>query len=196
MTLVERFADISARTYSTTIQIISLHITGGFRLRVHWLYMTKAHDDLEGRRRSVLIFANRIYTLALALTLLESLRSKIPINWTDAALNPKKLGLHDVPFCTWSFLSPPYDSWITATMPENQERLGCSQRVHFNITEGHVLVNGKPRSNLPLEIRNSPVVKEMFGNQHLLIYPSSLPGMTNRSASYFCNASNCSATRC
>ncbi|KAI0977550.1 hypothetical protein F4678DRAFT_455700 [Xylaria arbuscula] len=87
-------------------------------------------------------------------------------------------------FSAWSFLPPPNDRWITATVSEAQESPSFSQRVHCNIVEGHVLVNGKPRGKLPLEIRNSPLIKDMFGNQHLLTYPSTLPGMTHRLANF------------
>jgi len=38
-----------------------------------------------------------------------------------------------------------------------------SQIVHHNIVEGHLLVNGRPRGKLPLEIRDNPAVKDMFG---------------------------------
>ncbi|RYP58023.1 hypothetical protein DL771_011363 [Monosporascus sp. 5C6A] len=60
------------------------------------------------------------------------------------------------------------------------------QTVHFNVVEGHLLVDGKLRSKLPLGISNSPAVKEIFGNQHLLTYPSCLPGMTHRLVGLMC----------
>ncbi|KAI2607876.1 hypothetical protein GGR54DRAFT_633161 [Hypoxylon sp. NC1633] len=67
-------------------------------------------------------------------------------------------------FSPWAFL-PTHDRWIVATTSEIQGGFGFSQ---------------VSRGKLPLEIRNDPVVKDMFGNQHLLTYPSSLMGMTYR----------------
>lgn len=83
-------------------------------------------------------------------------------------------------FSSWTFLPPPHGRWIVATTSQTQDRSSFSQMVHHNIVEGHLLVNGRPRGKLPLEIRDSTAVKEMFGNQHLLTYPSSLPDMTHR----------------
>lgn len=54
-----------------------------------------------------------------------------------------------------------------------------SQVVHYNFVEGHLLVDGKPLGRLPLDIRESEDVKELFGNQHLLTFPSSLSGMSH-----------------
>ncbi|CAJ2499840.1 Uu.00g026930.m01.CDS01 [Anthostomella pinea] len=84
-------------------------------------------------------------------------------------------------FSKWTFLTKPHNRWVYATVSDtNQAGLIFRQRVHFNLIEGHLLVNGK----LPLEIRENPIVKGMFGNQHLLTYPSSLEGMTHRLADH------------
>jgi hypothetical protein len=50
--------------------------------------------------------------------------------------------------------------------------------VHFHLLEGHLLVMGKPIGKLPPEWRTAVVLQQLFGNQSLLTYPSSLPGMT------------------
>ncbi|KAH9983719.1 hypothetical protein F4779DRAFT_640256 [Xylariaceae sp. FL0662B] len=65
-------------------------------------------------------------------------------------------------FSPWIFLPSPDNRWITATVSEAREWSGSSQRVHCNIIEGHLLVNGEPRGKLPLEIRNSPAVKDII----------------------------------
>ncbi|KAI1493235.1 hypothetical protein F5X96DRAFT_622924 [Biscogniauxia mediterranea] len=85
-----------------------------------------------------------------------------------------------MPFSTWKFLASPHERWIVATKATTWGRVKCTEVVHCNVVEGHLLVNGKPRGKLPLEIRNSAVVTQMFGDQHLLTYPSTLPGMTYR----------------
>ncbi|KAI1170580.1 hypothetical protein F4777DRAFT_594856 [Nemania sp. FL0916] len=75
----------------------------------------------------------------------------------------------------WTFLPAPFDHWIvSSTMGDFPERL------HFNYIEGHLLINGKPRSKLPLAIANDDSVKFIFGNQHLFTYPSRQPGFPYR----------------
>ncbi|KAI1425632.1 hypothetical protein F5Y12DRAFT_795814 [Xylaria sp. FL1777] len=76
---------------------------------------------------------------------------------------------------SWAFLPEPQDRWIVATTPGPFE-----ERLHFNYIEGHLLVNGRPRSKLPLNIADDEDVKSIFGDQHLLTYPSSQPGMSYR----------------
>ncbi|KAK6953233.1 hypothetical protein Daesc_005533 [Daldinia eschscholtzii] len=83
-------------------------------------------------------------------------------------------------FSQWDFFRTPHNRWIVARASEKRWRYTATQTVHYNFIEGHLLVNGKPRGKLPLEIQESPDVKEMFGNHHILTYPSSLPGMTHR----------------
>ncbi|KAI0116069.1 hypothetical protein F4776DRAFT_319624 [Hypoxylon sp. NC0597] len=84
-------------------------------------------------------------------------------------------------FSKWTFLAPPNDRWVTSTTTSDaKSRFSFSQTLHFNIVQGHLLVNGRSRGKLPLEIRSDQAVKDMFRNQHLLTYPSSLPGMTHR----------------
>ncbi|KAI1370598.1 hypothetical protein F4677DRAFT_437927 [Hypoxylon crocopeplum] len=95
-------------------------------------------------------------------------------SWSDSAD-----GVPTV-FSQWIFLPRPNGRWIVATTSAKQGRFSFKQTVHYNIVEGHLMVNGKPRGKLPLEIRNDPIVQKMFGEQHLLTYPSSLAGMTHR----------------
>ncbi|KAI0414956.1 hypothetical protein F5X98DRAFT_389453 [Xylaria grammica] len=78
---------------------------------------------------------------------------------------------------SWAFLPEHQDRWIVATAPGP-----FPERLHFNYIEGHLLVNGKPRSKLPLDIADDDAVKFIFGDQHLLTYPSSRPGMSHRLA--------------
>ncbi|XXH02381.1 hypothetical protein Hte_008756 [Hypoxylon texense] len=83
-------------------------------------------------------------------------------------------------FSTWNFLRPPHNRWIVAYASESRDTFSAPQVVHYNIVEGHLLIDSKARGKLPSEIRDSQDVKELFGNQHLLTYPSPLPGMTHR----------------
>ncbi|KAI0116284.1 hypothetical protein GGR51DRAFT_312844 [Nemania sp. FL0031] len=76
---------------------------------------------------------------------------------------------------SWTFLPTPHDRWIVAITPGS-----FPEMLHFHYIEGHLLVNGKPRSKLPLDIANDDAVKWIFGNQHLLAFPSRQPGMSHR----------------
>ncbi|KAI0600730.1 hypothetical protein F4775DRAFT_48634 [Biscogniauxia sp. FL1348] len=103
-----------------------------------------------------------------------SVSEAICSSWSDASDGAV------MPFSTWKFLSSPHERWVVATKTTAWGSFKYTEVVHCNVVEGHLLVNGKPRGKLPLEIRNSAVVTQMFGDQHLLTYPSTLPGMTYR----------------
>ncbi|KAI8955187.1 hypothetical protein F4801DRAFT_378012 [Xylaria longipes] len=81
------------------------------------------------------------------------------------------------PCSSWTFLPMPHDRWIVAETPGP-----FPETIHFNYIEGHLLVNGKPRAKLPLEIADDHAVKFIFGAQHLLTFPSRQPGMSHRLA--------------
>jgi len=82
-------------------------------------------------------------------------------------------------FSTWQMLSSPYDRWIVSTMTSATSEWSTNyQVVHYNFIEGHLLFDGKPLGRLPHDIRESNEVKRLFGNQHLLTYPSAEPGMS------------------
>ncbi|KAK3347284.1 hypothetical protein B0T25DRAFT_614272 [Lasiosphaeria hispida] len=84
---------------------------------------------------------------------------------------------------SWTFLPSPDDKWIRATTATAKVQPGFTyhgQAVHFHIVDGHLLVNGRPREKLPANIRGDAGIEELFGNQHLLTYPSPLPGMTHQ----------------
>lgn len=81
------------------------------------------------------------------------------------------------PQSSWNFLPIPHDRWIVAYTPGP-----FPETIHFNYIEGHLLVNGKPRAKLPLEIADDDSVKFVFGAQHLLTFQSRQPGMSHRLA--------------
>jgi hypothetical protein len=74
------------------------------------------------------------------------------------------------------FLPQPHEWWIQATIEATQQT--TQQTVHYHLLEGHLLIDGKPVGKLPAEYRNSFVLRELFGEQSLLTYPSGLRGMT------------------
>ena len=108
----------------------------------------------------------------------DSVNAGISRTWSDSPADV------NASFSAWNFLPPPYDRWIVATMSESRRSYIYKQTVHYNIIEGHLLIDGKLCGKLPLEISNSETVKELFGKKHLLAYPSSQPGMTHRLANH------------
>ncbi|KAI1805842.1 hypothetical protein F4811DRAFT_513767 [Daldinia bambusicola] len=94
-------------------------------------------------------------------------------SWSDSSDGVKSS------FTQWSFFGAPHNRWIVARASEKRWDYIATQTVHYNFIEGHMLVNGKPRGKLPLEIQESEDVKAMFGDHHILTYSSSLPGMTH-----------------
>ncbi|KAL4920688.1 hypothetical protein BDW62DRAFT_198579 [Aspergillus aurantiobrunneus] len=78
------------------------------------------------------------------------------------------------PYQDWKFLSSPYDNWATSTTTKSENTR--SQIFYFHILEGHVVVDGQTMGKLPADIRDSNILKELFGNQRLFALPSGLLG--------------------
>ncbi|PQE19066.1 p-loop containing nucleoside triphosphate hydrolase protein [Rutstroemia sp. NJR-2017a BBW] len=81
-------------------------------------------------------------------------------------------------YSPWRLLSPPHERWVVSNITTTVDKYLVSQSVHYNFVEGHLLVDNKPLGRLPLEIRESEDVKELFGEKHLLTFPSQLSGMS------------------
>ncbi|KAI9781703.1 MAG: hypothetical protein M1816_002199 [Peltula sp. TS41687] len=99
-----------------------------------------------------------------------SLVSAINSVWPEPEDGPRRS------YSPWQFLLQPYEWWVASTVEATE--FTSQQTVHYHLLEGYLLVDGKPLGKLPAEMRNSEILKELFGNQHLLTFPSSLPGMT------------------
>ncbi|KAM3068070.1 hypothetical protein ACMFMF_009436 [Clarireedia jacksonii] len=82
-------------------------------------------------------------------------------------------------YSQWQFLSAPNERWVMSTMTTMVDKHTICQLVQYNFLEGHLLVDTKPLGRLPLEIRESEDVKELFGDKHLLTFPSQLSGMSH-----------------
>ncbi|PQE19818.1 p-loop containing nucleoside triphosphate hydrolase protein [Rutstroemia sp. NJR-2017a WRK4] len=82
-------------------------------------------------------------------------------------------------YSPWKFLSSPNQKWLVSTTTTLVDKHQVHQLVHYNFVEGHLLVDHKPLGRLPLEIRESEDVKELFGDKHLLTFPSQLSGMSH-----------------
>ena len=68
-------------------------------------------------------------------------------------------------------------SWVVATIAASNDA-SAEQTIRYNYLHGLLLVDGKPVGQLPSEYREHVMLGELFGKQSLMIYPSSLRGMT------------------
>jgi hypothetical protein len=103
----------------------------------------------------------------------DSLGAAINETWCDSSNSTGR------EFSPWRALEPPYDRWFVSAVSSSANPYYVPQAVHYNFIEGHLLLDGKPLGRLPLDIRNSEDVRELFENQHLLTFPSSLDGMSH-----------------
>ncbi|PNS17150.1 Signal recognition particle subunit SRP68 [Sphaceloma murrayae] len=85
-------------------------------------------------------------------------------------------GLASAPSNAWTPVPSHVHSWIATTII----RQGHTDIFCFNVVSGRLLINGKALGSLPPEIADSPDVRELFGDRHLLVYASAMPGMTYR----------------
>ncbi|KAK2801761.1 hypothetical protein FQN51_005126 [Onygenales sp. PD_10] len=102
-------------------------------------------------------------------THVESLCAAINSVWPEPEGAPRT-------YSEWLFLPHPYERWIALGVPATE--FTSFQTVHYHVLEGYLLIDGQPLGQLPPEYLNTVMVKELFGNQHLLTFPSSLPDMT------------------
>jgi hypothetical protein len=99
----------------------------------------------------------------------DSLESAINQVWPESGDCSRTYG-------NWKPLSNPWKWWMVSTVAGT--RFTDPQVVHYHLLEGYLLVDHKPLGKLPREIRESAIVQELFGNHHLLAFPSAIPGMT------------------
>lgn len=79
-------------------------------------------------------------------------------------------------YSKWQFLPHPHEWWVTSTMKATEDTV--PQVIHYHLLEGHLLIDGHAMGKLPAEIRDSEILKELFGNQRLVAFPSSVPDMS------------------
>ncbi|KAF5639084.1 hypothetical protein F52700_4254 [Fusarium sp. NRRL 52700] len=75
-------------------------------------------------------------------------------------------------YSPWKKLPGKHSWWISSETAPNGSI--ASQRVHYHILQGHLLVDQKPLGRLPLEIRENDSMRELFEERHLLTRPSGL----------------------
>jgi hypothetical protein len=102
----------------------------------------------------------------------KSVGDAINSSWSDPGNTTRKV------FTEWHQASSSQNRWIVSVVTSSASSSANPQVVHYNYIEGHLLVDGKPLGRLPLEIRESDEVKQLFGTQHLLTFPSAESGMS------------------
>lgn len=88
-------------------------------------------------------------------------------------------------FSGWEFMPSPNEFWAVSYVTADGFSSARQSIVHYSILEGYLFVNRMPMCALPHQIRQAPVVSELFGNQHLRTYPSYLSGMDHQLAYEF-----------
>ncbi|QRV77950.1 kinase-like protein [Ceratobasidium sp. AG-Ba] len=75
----------------------------------------------------------------------------------------------------WAVLDDPNARWISTTTSSTAT---CpSQRVHINLLEGMLLVDGQPLGQLPRDYVTHPTYTRLFGQKVLNVVPADSPGM-------------------
>ncbi|CBX97993.1 hypothetical protein LEMA_P094020.1 [Plenodomus lingam JN3] len=110
----------------------------------------------------------------------QSIGIAINASWSEPGSSARKL------FDGWQQVSPRHDRWVVSFM-NNSKNPANTQVVHYNFIEGHLLVDGKPLGRLPHDVRESDEVRQLFGDQRLLTFPSAEFGMSYVLASPICN---------
>ncbi|KAG9126633.1 hypothetical protein FRC07_002686 [Ceratobasidium sp. 392] len=82
----------------------------------------------------------------------------------------------------WVSLPAPNSRWVsTGTMSVSG---GASQRVHFNLLNGSLLVDGQPLGRLPRNYVAHPTYTRLFGQKVLDVVPADSPGMVFTTRNY------------
>ena len=79
-------------------------------------------------------------------------------------------------YTQWQFLPHSKEWWLMSVAQGTETTI--PQVIHYHLLEGHLLVDGQTMGKLPADMRNSDVLKELFGNKRLVAYPSNMSGMS------------------
>lgn len=82
-------------------------------------------------------------------------------------------------FSDLDFMPSPNSRWVEQQIRTDYGNFMEKYTVQFNFIEGYLLIDGKPPGTLPADIRDAELVKELFGNRHLITLPSAMPGMSH-----------------
>ncbi|KAK8198156.1 uncharacterized protein BKA78DRAFT_247113 [Phyllosticta capitalensis] len=79
----------------------------------------------------------------------------------------------------WTFPVGPGSSWVANETSEISG--GRRQKLHLNLLNGELLVDGQPLGRLPAQFTEKPLYRRVFGSRILNVAASSLPQMQYRS---------------
>ncbi|KAH6856123.1 hypothetical protein B0I37DRAFT_317555 [Chaetomium sp. MPI-CAGE-AT-0009] len=132
---------------------------------------------LKGMMARDMKMAYRIQNVVKAAILSHpvALNRAIGRTWSDTT-DPGSAA--DSRFGGWDFLPSHGGQWITCVTRSTGDFVSA-QRLHYNYIDGRLLVDGRCIGKLPPDIRDSEDVKELFGDQHLLTFPSPRFGMSH-----------------
>ncbi|KAF2219103.1 hypothetical protein BDZ85DRAFT_243893 [Elsinoe ampelina] len=94
------------------------------------------------------------------------------LSCVDTSIQPTSDPTQDSHFTPWEETSGTRRNWISSS--------SGADTYCFNYMTGRLLVNGRALGKLPQDLADCDDVRELFGDRHLLAYPSTLPGMTHR----------------
>ena len=108
----------------------------------------------------------------------QSLGDAINKAWSDSVQVADASHPTESTFGHWQFLKHG-GRWVECETVPTMAHVSA-QKIRYNFVEGQLLVNGSAIGKLPPDIRDSEDVKELFGDQYLLTFPSPYRGMSHR----------------
>ncbi|KAH7917777.1 hypothetical protein BV22DRAFT_1042213 [Leucogyrophana mollusca] len=87
----------------------------------------------------------------------------------------KSIWLDYRPGATWKRAEDPNSRWLTSSTASEGDKK--PQRIHFNILDGRLLIDGRLVGKLPAEIVRHSTYLQIFGDKVLDVVPGDLPGM-------------------
>lgn len=82
-------------------------------------------------------------------------------------------------FSTWT-MDAFQHGWLSAKLGIQGPQFESSHTIHFNYNDGFLLLDSKPLGGLPVKIRSSQVVKQLFGTAHLRTVATKRNGMSHQ----------------
>ena len=141
-------------------------------------------EDKLGRMSKLPLYMRNMYVRDLKLVhclkrkICQSIRSMSAS--VDDAMNNIWPAAANVPprvFTHWTFLSSPFENWVTAQSVETSNTR--AQEIHYNIIEGSLLVDQQKLSRLPEEYTSHWFFLQLLGDRLNFTYPSPMPGMNH-----------------
>ena len=125
--------------------------------------------DVGSYSRALLNHSRRL-SLVLESSLKDAIQADTTDLGVDRAVQVVWPGYRPSPR-RWRSLQPPNSRWLLCETAPTSER--CSQKVHVNLLDGSLLVDGKPISDkLPSDVTSDPIYRELFGEVGGVLVPT------------------------